>query len=207
SNQTTNDGVNRNKYEVEGNLIKKSKGANADTWTYTYNDANQLVGVQDRATDGGTLVMQATYTYDANGNRLESDVWTSSSGTTTTTKEAWDGWKNPVDGASQPYPVVGNENWDVAVDLNSSNGQQTRYLRGDGINQVLGRSDSTGAAWLLTDRQGSVRDVVNNAGTVLDHIDYSGFGKITTETAPSAGGAYKYDGARTDAETALRYDH
>src|SRR5262249_59900562 len=140
SNQTTNDGVNRNKYEVEGNLIKKSKGTNAATWTYTYNDANQLVGVQDRATDGGTLVMQATYSYDANGNRLQSDVWTSSSGTTTTTKEAFDGWKNPVDGASRPYPVVGNENWDVAADLNGSGSLTTRHVRGDGISPVLGRA-------------------------------------------------------------------
>src|SRR5262249_23486604 len=64
-NESTNDGVYTYTYDAEGNVIKKSKGANADTWLYSYNNANQLTGVQDRASDGGTLLMQATYSYDA----------------------------------------------------------------------------------------------------------------------------------------------
>ena len=79
NNRTTNDGVYTYTFDAEGNVTKKSKGASADTWTFSYNNANQLTGVEDRSSDGGTLVMKATYTYDANGNRLESDVWTSSS--------------------------------------------------------------------------------------------------------------------------------
>jgi RHS repeat-associated protein len=207
ANQMTNDGVYTYTFDAEGNVTKKSKGASADTWTYTFNHANQVTGVEDRSSDGGTLVMKATYTYDANGNRLESDVWTSSSGTTTVTRFAYDGWKNAVDGDQRPYSPVGLENWDIVADFNGSNAQQTRYLRGDGIDQVLARTDANGLEWLQTDRQGSVRDVVNNAGTVLDHIDYNGFGKVVTETAPSSGGRYKYTGAEADAETGLVFEH
>jgi RHS repeat-associated protein len=206
-NEMTNDGVYTYTFDAEGNVTKKSKGASADTWTFSYNNANQVTGVQDRSSDGGTLLMQATYTYDANGNRLESDVWTSATNTVTVTRYAYDGWKSPVDGMNRPYSPVGLENWDITADLNGSNAQQTRYLRGDGIDQVLARTDSNGLEWLETDRQGSVRDVVNNAGTVLDHIDYNGFGKIATETGSASGGRLKYTGLEGDAETGLDFAH
>jgi RHS repeat-associated protein len=207
ANQMTNDGVYTYTFDAEGNVTKKSKGASADTWTYSYNNANQLVGLEDRSSDGGVLQMKATYTYDANGNRLESDVWTLTGGTTAVTRYAYDGWKNPVDGMNRPYSPVGLENWDVAADLSGSSSLTTRYLRGDGIDSVLARTDATGLEWLQTDRQGSVRDVVSNAGVVLDHLDYTGFGAIKSESVSSLGGRYKYTGAEADAETGLVFDH
>ena len=57
--------------------------------------------------------------------------------------------------------MVGNENWDVLADLDADGYLTTRYLRGDVIDEVFGRMDEDGVAWLLTDYQGSVRDVVD----------------------------------------------
>jgi hypothetical protein len=51
---------------------------------------------QKRQTDGGTLLTQATYVYDVGGNRLEKDVWTQASGTTTVSRFAYDG--HPFEG-------------------------------------------------------------------------------------------------------------
>ena len=68
ANQLTNDGVWTYSYDAEGNLIKKSKGPNAQTWNYFYDNANELVGAERRATDGGSLQMI--------GRRIENDIWT-----------------------------------------------------------------------------------------------------------------------------------
>ncbi len=61
----TNDGVWTYTYDNEGELTKKSKGATAETWNYSYDVNHQMVGAEKHATDGGTLQMQATYVYAA----------------------------------------------------------------------------------------------------------------------------------------------
>src|SRR5207248_5549718 len=91
ANELTNDGTWTYTYDSEGNLTKKTKGATAETWTYSFDNANHLTGIQQRSTDGGTLLMQATYMYDPMGDRIEKDVWTQASGTTTVTRLAYDG--------------------------------------------------------------------------------------------------------------------
>jgi len=80
---------------------------------------------------------------------------------------------------------------------------QTRYLSGDGANQWLARVDSNGVTWFLTDHLGSVRDLMNASGSVIDHIDYDAFGVITNETNPSVSGRLKYTGYEWDNETKL----
>jgi RHS repeat-associated protein len=180
-NEMTNDGTWTYTYDAEGNIIKKSKGASADTWTYGYDDKNHLTSAVEKATDGGTTLTVATYLYDAFDNLTEEDVWTQSSGTTTVTRYAYDG-------ANQ---------W---ADLSNTNGLQMRHLYGPGANQVLARVSSTGtAAWYLTDWMGSVRQVLNAAGTmVLDQISYDGFGKVTSESSPTSGDRFKYAGGQVD---------
>src|SRR5207249_547444 len=55
-NLLLNDGTWTYYYDANGNLIEKTKGATAETWNYTYSVGNQLLGVTQRATDGGTLL-------------------------------------------------------------------------------------------------------------------------------------------------------
>jgi RHS repeat-associated protein len=59
--------------------------------------------------------------------------------------------------------------------------------------------------WTLTDNQGSVRDLVDNAGTVESHIDYSSFGKVDLITDDLAQTLYGFTGRERDAETGLNY--
>jgi hypothetical protein len=89
------------------------------------------------------------------------------------------------------YAYDGGSLW---ADLTRANALQTRYLSGDGADQRFARIDSTGTNWLLTDHLGSIRDVMNSSGTVIDHINYDAFGLITSETNPSNGGRLKYAG-------------
>ncbi len=186
ANQLTNDGTWTYSYDNEGNLTKKSKGALAETWTFGYDSRNQMTSAEDRATDGGTLLTKATYTYDVFGNRLQKDVWTQSSGTTTTTRFGYDGLN-------------------VWVDMNGSNALQTRRLFLDGVDQVFARISSGGtAAWYLPDRLGSTRNMVDGAGTLQDTIAYDGFGGVTSESSAGFGDRFKWTGRELDAETGLQ---
>ena len=54
-----------------------------DTSNLPFPTRHSKTSASDRATDGGTLLTQATYVYDVFGNRIEEDVWTSASNTTT----------------------------------------------------------------------------------------------------------------------------
>src|SRR5262249_39461643 len=153
----------------EGNLIKKSKGASAETWTFEYDHDNHMIGAEERATDGGALQMKATYVYDALRNRIEKQVFDTS--TTTTTRFSYDVGSNLI------------------FDLDGSNAVVTRYLHGDKTDEWLARISSTTSDWYLVDRQGTVRDIQNNAtGLIVDNIDYNAYGFVISQTSPSLGG-------------------
>jgi RHS repeat-associated protein len=46
--------------------------------------------------------------------------------------------------------------------------------------------------WYLTDHLGSVRDIVNTTGSVVDHIKYASFGHVISESQPSNGDRFKF---------------
>src|SRR5262245_51842240 len=102
--------------------------------------------------------------------------------------------------------LVGNENNDVWADLNGSGSLTTRYIRGDVIDQIFSRIDSGTNYWELTDRLGSVRDVINNSAVIKDTIGYNGFGGITSETDSSFRGRYAWTGREIDTEINLQYN-
>ena len=89
-----------------------------------------------------------------------------------------------------------------------------RYLFGPGVvngavmTSILARTSSGGTtAWYLTDKLGSVRDIVSTTGTELDHIVYDSFGNIVTETDAANGDRFKFAGMQYDATTGQYYDH
>jgi RHS repeat-associated protein len=182
-NQLLSDGTYSYTYDLQGNLLTKTAGN--DITTYTYDTEDRLVGVVE--TVGGTLQMQATYTYDVFGNRIETQEYTAAAGQVTT-----------------EYVYDGSNAW---AKLSGAGALQTRQLFLPGQDQMLVRVNGSGtAAWYLTDRQGSVRNLVSYDGsTVLDGIAYDAYGDVTGETNASQGDAYKYDGYVYDAAITLYY--
>ena len=78
----------------------------------------------------------------------------------------------------------------------------------EAVDDILARTSSGGTtAWYLTDRLGSVRDIVNTSGTVIDHIVYDSYGNILSETSPSNGDRFKFTGMEWDAAIGQYYDH
>ena len=73
---------------------------------------------------------------------------------------------------------------------------------------MLARIDSGGnAAWLLLDRLGSTRNVVNGSGTLIGTLTFDGYGNITSESNSANTGNYTYAGYRFNRQMgALRPD-
>ncbi len=186
-NEMTTDGTYTYTYDAVGNLVEKSEGTGEQTWFYTYDDENDLISARETS-DGTTNIAWSTFTYDAVGERVAEQDWTSGGGGTTT--------RFVLDGSN------------VAVDLDGSNNALVRYLYGAGVNQILTRTVAGGAnagPWVyLTDNQGSVRDLVNWSGQVEDHLDYSGYG-VVTETNAAVGSRYGYDGYQYQVTLGLDY--
>ncbi len=72
------------------------------------------------------------------------------------------------------------------MDFSGSGALEVRYLQGPA--GILARESASGViAWYLSDRLGTVSDVIDNLGNVIDHVDYTAFGAVIDETAPGAG--------------------
>ena len=89
NNELTSDGTWNYSYDPAGNQTVKSNAS--DTWTYTYDNMNHLMGAIEKSS-GGTLLVQETFTYDVQGNLVQQAEYTSTSGTTSTTHFAVDAW-------------------------------------------------------------------------------------------------------------------
>ena len=124
-----------------------------------------MTGAVEKNSDD-TVIAQATYTYDALGNRIGMDE----NGTQTWT--LYDG-SDPI------------------MDFNGSGSLEMRYLNGptgDLVDTVIARESAGGTvAWYLPDRLGTIRDLINNSGSIIDHVDYSAFGTVLDESSPSNG--------------------
>jgi hypothetical protein len=77
------------------------------------------------------------------------------------------------------------------VDLDGSGNEPValakRYLYGNAVDQILAQEDVTESIndpervlWPLVDNLGTVRDLADNAGTIVAHFQYDSFGQITS---------------------------
>src|SRR5205814_2186996 len=93
------------------------------------------------------------------------------------------------------------------ADFDGSGNLEMRYLYGAAVDELLARTDSGGATtWYLTDKLGTVRDIVETTGTVLDHLSYDSYGKVLTESSAADGDRFKFAGREYDTETGLYYN-
>jgi RHS repeat-associated protein len=79
------------------------------------------------------------------------------------------------------------------ADFNSNNTLTDRYLYGPAVDMILADLEADGDLfWYLTDHLGSVRDIANTTGSVVDHIKYASFGHVISESQPSNGDRFKF---------------
>jgi RHS repeat-associated protein len=96
---------------------------------------------------------------------------------------------------------------DVIATTNATGTVQHRLLHGPAVDQVLAdETASTGnILWALTDHLGTVRDVVNDSGTVVNHLLYDSFGNVASETNAAVDYLFGFTGRERDEESGLNF--
>ncbi len=89
------------------------------------------------------------------------------------------------------------------MDFNGSGSLTMRYLWGP--TGIVARQTSGGTvSWYLADALGTVRDLINNSGAIIDHVDFSAFGTVLDESNPTNGDRLTgFAGMERDAVTGL----
>jgi RHS repeat-associated protein len=184
-------------YDPVGN--RQSLTTHEDVVNYQYDDANRLTSVNGQTynwDDNGNLLSDGThtYTYD-HANRLTQVV----SGTLTTGftyNGAGDRVAKTVDGVTTAYvldPAAGL----TQVLQETTDGQTTSYLYG---HDLLAQYDSGTWAYHVDDGLGSVRQLADRAGQVVQGYSFSPFGVPLGE---SGGEPYGFTGEQWDASAGL----
>jgi len=178
NNQLLSDGVYTYTYDDEGNLKTRTKIGTSEVRTFTWDYQNRLVSVTDQF--GTMATSTVSYTYDVLNRRIAKSV----------------------NGSSTQFVYDGDN---VILEFNGSAIPSVRYLQGPGVDQTLAQEGNGQTSWMLTDHLGTVRDLVNNSGSVVNHFTYDSLGQVLNSTPGGVDTRYKYTGREFDAETGLYY--
>ena len=102
---------------------------------------------------------------------------------------------------------------DLLLVVDSTTAVTHRILEGPQPHMVLAdedtsklTSDPNRVQWLLGDNQQTVRDQVNDAGTLTDHLVYDSYGNVVTQTPGASAPRFQYTGMQADNESGMLFD-
>jgi len=218
NNQLPSDGTYRYQYDAEGNRTLRFVDADSSgTLTtgdtaitqYTWDHRNRLTKVSHFATQtdysGANPDQIVEYAYDF-GQRWVRKVLDSDGDGTADENRVFvqDGNQIILDFQDTTSPTNGA----TAADLSH------RYLWGPATDQLLADEvvDDAGpedVRWALTDHLGSVRDLAEydaatDTTSIIKHVTYDAFGRITSDTAPAVKSLFLYTARPFDADTGLQ---
>ncbi|MCC6509136.1 MAG: hypothetical protein IT423_08520, partial [Pirellulaceae bacterium] len=181
NNQLLRDGQFIYAYDNEGNLLSKTRISANDVTLFTYDHRQRLTQVEQR-TASGTVTSQTNYVYDALDRRILVDT----------------------NGTKLATVYVGSSVW---ADFDANGNMLARYVPGEGTDELLARyRPGEGTSWYLEDRLGSVRNLTDSSGVVVDTLEYDSFGNVLSETNPARGDRFKFTGREFDSATGLYYN-
>jgi RHS repeat-associated protein len=187
NNELTSDGTYDYTYDADGNLITQTTIATGATENFTWDYRNRLTEVTYK-TAIGTTTETIQYTYNALNQRISQTV-TNGSGEVS---------------LQENYIYDGSN---LLMVINGSGNITHTFLSGPSGQALADDANSGNVTWNLTDQEGSVRDVINNSGTVVDHIEYDAYGNILSQTNSSNQPRFAFAGMQLDAATGLYYDN
>jgi RHS repeat-associated protein len=163
-------------YDNNGNMTHKTAKVGGAVTTYEYDAENKLVRVVSPSNT-------ANYKYDGLGRRVEKDVI---AGSTTVSRYVYD-------------------NEDILLELNGSNAIVARYTHGPGIDEPVIMEKNGQSFFYHADGLGSITELTNPLGTVVQRYTYSSFGKIESQLDPNFVQPYRYTSRELDTETGSYY--
>jgi len=202
-------------FNYDGVHNRQTVEVNGVTTTYTANNLNQYTMLA-----GGTT---ATLTYDANGNLL-------SDGTQTYAYDFENRLISVNGGATAKYfydalgrrilKVAGSDSTFFyyaqlrAIEERSATGGpvQAAYVFGTGLDEVLTMQRGGQTYYYHTNALGSVTQVTNAAGAIVEQYEYDAYGKVSffngsysPLTSSAIGNPHLFTGQRYDAESGLYF--
>jgi RHS repeat-associated protein len=194
-NRLLSDGTYNYAYDKEGNLVKRTEIASGNYRDFHWDFRNRLIAITDK-TAANVATQKVSFSYDVFNRRI-------SRGVDTTPQDA-------VDAVFTHFIYDGD---DVILDFVDSDGSgpasptlDERYFHGPAVDQVLAKDNAAGSVqWHLTDHLGTVRDLVDNTGVVVNHIIYDSFGNVVSQTNATVDSRYLFTGRERDEETDLQY--
>lgn len=188
NNELLTDGVYNYTYDDEGNRMSRTQIGTGVITAYVWDYRNRLTQVTEK-TGSGVVTRFVSYRYDVNNQRIGKTVDLDGDG--------------PQAATTERYVYDGNQ---IALVFDGQGNPVQRFLYGTQVDQVLVQENGNGELWwALADYQGSVRDVVDSQGAVLNHIVYDSFGNVQSQTNGAINFRYGYTGRELDAETGLYY--
>jgi RHS repeat-associated protein len=180
NNQLLSDGIYSYQYDGEGNRTKRTEIATGKVTEYIWDYRNRLASVLFKDA-GGSVTKTIDYVYDGNNQRIG----------------------KRIDGAvTERYVIDRNQ---IALVFDGAGVQTHRYLYGTQIDQVLADEIGFSTNWMLGDNQGSIRDVVDSNGSLINHVVYDSFGKVQSQSNAGYDLRFGYTGREQDNETGLNY--
>lgn len=160
-------------YDLNGNIIfKNPKRPELKFQSFSYNSKNQLTKVQFLETMTGPMIEETEYVYDVLGQRIQQKYRKASAPLEEQIRRYWNHDSEvfaEFDGANSLLAEYTHSKL-VADDILSMKITQA------GVN--AGLSDALGTFYFLKNHIGSVTDIVNAAGEIVQHYEYSAFGKV-----------------------------
>ncbi len=180
-NRLTSDGVYQYTYDAEGNRLTKTRIADGRKTEYSWDHRNRLTKVVVKNA-AGTMLTEERFTHDVQDRRL--GVWLDADG-------------SGAGAGVQSWTVYAGDN--PYADFNGSGALTNRYLYGQAVDQLFARYAGSSTRWYLADKLGSVRQVADPNGAVLDQLAYDSYGAIASETNAANGDRFKFTGREYDA--------
>ena len=182
ANRLTEDDAFTYTYDANGNLETKTDKVTLAVTTYTYDAQNQLIQI-----DFPDLTT-ATYRYDGLARRIEKNVA----------------------GAITRYVYDGE---DILLEYDGANVLLARYTHGPGIDNplIMERDLDASGTFTATERftyhadgLGSITELTDSAGVVVQTYVYDSYGQIAQQTGTLAN-PFTYAGREFDAESGLYF--
>lgn len=146
-------------YDDEGNLVARMSRTSGKSTRYSYDNRNRLISLAEFSASG-VEESRTAYSYDALNRRLMSRQGGS------IRYFIYDG-SNPMIKVSEAGTIISRRMYALQVDFIIAD-QQAGLTR-----------------WFMADQVGTVRDLLGDDGTVLNHYVYDSFGRVVSQSNPS----------------------
>ncbi len=166
-----------------------------DTYDYSYDANGNQIGRVDRS-NGDTT----TYSYDAN-NRLVGVALPDGS----SASYRYDGLGRRIEkrfGAKVVRYIYDNE--DILLELDGANTVVARYTHGPGTDDPISQSRGGASFFYHADSVGSVREISDQLGAIVESYVYDSFGRIVGSTS-GVENPYSFTGREADSESGLLF--